>query len=171
MEWRGRAVVSQTLSSAVVSASCNVIVLWYHRQQAQLSCPSSCCSSSQERKLSVFCTIRLHFEADNCISKRHCVRLEETSLPERFQRGGFGTTAPETGKWLYYLAVCPQKYKLHLAAQPTKGRKEEEGWPYLFPSCGFPLSLSAKTRQETQLMFAWVLIQTSDTRPWSPAHC
>lgn len=171
VEQRGWALVSQTLSSAVVSASCNVIVLWYHHQQAQLSCPTPCCSSSQERKLSLFCTVRLCFRADDCIWRRHCVWLEEARLSERFQRGGFGITAPETGKWLYYLAVSPQRYKPYPAAWPTKGGKGEEGWPHLSPSCGFPLSFSAETMQETQFKFAWVLIQTGDTRPWSPAHC
>lgn len=95
VEQRGRALVWQPLSSAVL-ASCNVIVLWFRHQPAQPSCPSPCWSLSQQRKLSLLGTIRSHFEADDCISKRCCVRLKEASLSERFQRGAFGSTAPET---------------------------------------------------------------------------
>lgn len=158
--------MSQTLNSAVVSASCNVIVLWYSHQQAQLSCPLPHCSLSQESKLALFCTIKLFFRADNCISKRHCVWLEEARLSERLQRGRFGTTTPEIGKWLYYLAVSPQRYKLPTQQKVEKRSKSNHTFS---PNCGFPFCFSFETRQKTQFKFA--LMQTSDTRLWSPAHC
>lgn len=154
-QWRGGA--GQPLSSAVL-ASCNVIVLWFHHQPAQPSCPSPCWSLSQQRKLSLLGTIRSHFEADDCISKRCCVRLKEASLPERFQRGAFGSTAPETRRWLCYSAVALQSYKVPLAAQAHHRVKRDEGRPHLSPSCGFPSPSSARTRQEAQSVFARALI-------------
>lgn len=126
VEHRGRALMSQMLSPAGVSASCNVIVLWHRHQQAQLSCPSPCCSLSRERKFSLFCAVRLCFWADDCILKRHCVRLEKASLSERFQGGGFGTTAHKTETWLCYLPTCHQIYTVHLLPSQQKGWKRRK---------------------------------------------
>lgn len=162
------ALVSQTLSSAAVSASPNVIVLWSRHQQAQLSWPSPCCSLSQESKLSLLCTSRLYFKADNCISNRHCVRLEEGSLSERSQRGGFGTWDWE----MIALSSCFSS-ETQIASSCLANKRVKRGERLITPFCkhGFPLSFSAKTRQKTLFMFAWVLIQTGGTKPWHPAHC
>lgn len=89
-------------------------------------CPSPCWSLSQERKCSLFCAVRFCFEADDCILKRHCVRLEKANLSERFQGGGFGTTAHETETWLCYLPVCHQTYTVHLLPSLQKGGKRRK---------------------------------------------
>lgn len=70
------------------------------------------------------------------------------------------------------LSICFSSEIQIASSCPANKRVKREG-RLITPFCkrGFPLSSSAKTRQETQFMFAWVLIQTGDTKPWRPAHC
>lgn len=80
----------------------------------------------RERKFSLFCAVRLCFWADDCILKRHCVRLEKASLSERFWGGGFGTTAHKTDTWLCYLPACHQIHTVHLLPRQQKGWKRRK---------------------------------------------